>query len=71
MSYTEKEKYRIISITMNLNGLRGRMVEAVYGECEGKDGKGIFHQLYDFSTDLHSMGQYVQEGRRILLETSS
>lgn len=41
----------------------------LYGESEGKDGKGIFPAAVDFSTDLHSMGQYVQDGQRILFET--
>ncbi|MFX3673605.1 MAG: glucose-6-phosphate isomerase [Paenisporosarcina sp.] len=41
----------------------------LFGESEGKDGKGIFPASVDFSTDLHSMGQYVQEGRRNLFET--
>lgn len=41
----------------------------LYGESEGKDGKGLFPASVIFSTDLHSMGQYVQDGRRILFET--
>ncbi|MDG5790096.1 glucose-6-phosphate isomerase [Evansella sp. AB-P1] len=41
----------------------------LYGESEGKDQKGIFPAAVDFSTDLHSMGQYVQDGRRNLFET--
>jgi glucose-6-phosphate isomerase len=41
----------------------------LYGESEGKDHKGIFPAACDFSTDLHSMGQYVQDGRRDLFET--
>ena len=41
----------------------------LYGESEGKDKKGIFPASVDFSTDLHSMGQYVQDGQRILFET--
>ena len=41
----------------------------LYGESEGKDGKGIFPAAADFSTDLHSMGQYIQDGQRILFET--
>ncbi len=41
----------------------------LYGESEGKEGKGIFPASVDFTTDLHSMGQYVQEGRRELFET--
>ncbi|WP_029451001.1 glucose-6-phosphate isomerase [Clostridium algidicarnis] len=41
----------------------------LYGESEGKDNKGIFPAAVDFSTDLHSMGQYIQDGRRNLFET--
>ena len=41
----------------------------LFGESEGKDGKGLFPASMDFTTDLHSMGQYIQEGRRILFET--
>ena len=41
----------------------------LYGESEGKDGKGIFPASVDLTTDLHSMGQYIQEGQRILFET--
>ena len=41
----------------------------LYGESEGKDGKGLFPASVDLSTDLHSMGQYIQDGERILFET--
>lgn len=41
----------------------------LYGESEGKDGKGIFPASVDLTTDLHSLGQYIQEGKRILFET--
>jgi glucose-6-phosphate isomerase len=41
----------------------------LYGESEGKEGKGIFPASVDYSADLHSMGQYIQEGERILIET--
>ncbi|MCD7958710.1 MAG: glucose-6-phosphate isomerase [Ruminococcus sp.] len=41
----------------------------LFGESEGKDNKGIFPSSGVFSTDLHSMGQYIQEGSRILFET--
>lgn len=41
----------------------------LYGESEGKDGKGIFTAAVDFSTDLHSMGQWIQEGERTIFET--
>jgi len=41
----------------------------LYGESEGKDNKGIYPASVDFSTDLHSMGQFIQEGSRNLFET--
>ena len=41
----------------------------LYGESEGKDNKGLFPASVVFSTDLHSMGQYIREGRRLLFET--
>ena len=41
----------------------------LYGESEGKEGKGIFPASCDFTTDLHSMGQWIQEGERSIFET--
>ena len=41
----------------------------LYGESEGKDGKGLFPASVEFTADLHSMGQYIQAGRRIMFET--
>lgn len=41
----------------------------LFGESEGKDGKGIFTASADFTTDLHSLGQYIQDGKRHLFET--
>lgn len=41
----------------------------LYGESEGKENKGLFPASVDFSTDLHSMGQYIQDGKRLLFET--
>ena len=41
----------------------------LYGESEGKDGKGIFPASVEFTADLHSMGQYIQDGERTLFET--
>lgn len=41
----------------------------LYGESEGKDGKGIFTASVEFTADLHSMGQFIQEGARIMFET--
>ncbi len=42
----------------------------LYGESEGKDGKGIFPASATFSTDLHSLGQYIQDGERTIFETN-
>jgi len=41
----------------------------LFGESHGKDGKGLFPASVNFSTDLHSMGQYIQDGRRNIFET--
>ncbi|MGQ9619835.1 MAG: glucose-6-phosphate isomerase [Bacteroidales bacterium] len=47
----------------------GEWWKQLFGESEGKDGKGIFPASVDFTTDLHSLGQYIQQGQRILFET--
>lgn len=47
----------------------GEWWKQLFGESEGKDGKGIFPASANFTTDLHSLGQYVQEGKRQLFET--
>jgi len=47
----------------------GEWWKQLFGESEGKDNKGIFPASANFSTDLHSLGQYIQEGRRFLFET--
>ena len=44
-------------------------LKQLFGESEGKDGKGVFPASVTFSTDLHSMGQYIQDGVRNLFET--
>ncbi len=44
-------------------------LKQLYGESEGKDNKGLFPASVIFSTDLHSMGQYIQDGRRDMFET--
>ena len=41
----------------------------LYGESEGKDGKGLFPASVEFTADLHSMGQYIQDGKRLMFET--
>lgn len=47
----------------------GEWWKQLYGESEGKEHKGLFPASVIFSTDLHSLGQYIQEGERILFET--
>lgn len=69
------ELYRIgkkIEILVNYNPKLHYVSEwwkQLYGESEGKDGKGIFPASVDFSTDLHSMGQWIQDGERTIFET--
>ncbi len=61
-----------IEILVNYNPRLHYMAEwwkQLYGESEGKDGKGIFPAAVDFSTDLHSMGQWIQDGERTIFET--
>lgn len=47
----------------------GEWWKQLYGESEGKEGKGIFNAAVDLTTDLHSMGQWIQEGERTIFET--
>ncbi len=47
----------------------GEWFKQLFGESEGKEGKGLFPTTLNFTTDLHSMGQYIQEGERHLFET--
>lgn len=63
---------RSIEILVNFNPKLHFIAEwwkQLFGESEGKDGRGIFPASVDFTTDLHSLGQYIQEGQRILFET--
>lgn len=47
----------------------GGWIQQLLGESEGKEGKGIFPTVASFSTDLHSLGQFIQQGKRSLMET--
>ncbi len=63
---------RKIEILVNFNPKLHFFAEwwkQLFGESEGKEGKGIYPSSVDFTTDLHSLGQYIQEGERILFET--
>ncbi len=48
----------------------GEWLKQLFAESEGKDLKGLFPATLDFTTDLHSVGQYIQDGERIMFETS-
>ena len=83
LKYNEYYKYAVarnilygndknIEILVNYEPKMHYMTEwwkQLYGESEGKDEKGIFPTGAEFTTDLHSLGQYIQEGRRNLFET--
>ncbi|NLX30092.1 MAG: glucose-6-phosphate isomerase [Bacteroidales bacterium] len=63
---------RMVEILVNYNPKLHYFSEwwkQLFGESEGKEGKGIFPASVDFTSDLHSMGQYIQEGERKLFET--
>lgn len=49
--------------------MMGEWFKQLFGESEGKDGKGIFPSAATFSTDLHSLGQFIQDGSKIIFET--
>lgn len=66
------QKGKTIEILVNYNPKLHYVAEwwkQLYGESEGKENKGIFPASVDFSSDLHSMGQYIQEGLRNIFET--
>ena len=69
--YSEQGKKVEILVTFNpkLQYL-GEWWKQLYGESEGKDGKGIFPASVVCTTDLHSMGQFIQEGERVMFETT-
>ena len=66
------EKNKNIELLVSYEPKLHYMIEwwkELFGESEGKAGKGIFPSGAEFTTDLHSLGQYIQEGRRNLFET--
>lgn len=67
--YTEGKKIEILVNYQPKLHFMAEWWKQLFGESEGKNGKGIFPAAVDFSSDLHSMGQYIQEGERILFET--
>ena len=67
----EKDGRRIEAIEMchSRLGYLGEWIKQLYGESEGKNGQGLWPATLTFSTDLHSMGQYIQDGRQNFFET--
>ena len=65
-------KNKMVEITANYEPSLHYITEwwkQLFGESEGKDQKGIFPAGVDLTTDLHSMGQFIQDGARIMFET--
>ncbi len=83
LKYNECYKYAVARNVLNKKGKEIEILvnyepklhyftewwKQLFGESEGKEEKGIYPSGVDFTTDLHSMGQYIQEGKRILFET--
>lgn len=83
LEYNECYQYAVIRNLLYEDGKSIEMLETfepklhffiewwkqLFGESEGKDGKGIFPAGAEFTTDLHSLGQYIQEGPRLMFET--
>ncbi|MFO7655836.1 MAG: glucose-6-phosphate isomerase [Bacteroidales bacterium] len=67
--YRKGKKVEILANFENKLHYLAEWWKQLYGESEGKEGKGIFPASIDLTSDLHSMGQYIQEGERILMET--
>ena len=63
------KEVEVISLCHSRLHYLGEWMKQLYGESEGKEGKGLLPTTLTFSTDLHSMGQYLQEGRQIFMET--
>ncbi|MDO4196474.1 MAG: glucose-6-phosphate isomerase [Prevotellaceae bacterium] len=67
--YQDGKKIEILANYMPKLHNLGEWWKQLYGESEGKDGKGIFPAAVDLTTDLHSMGQWIQDGERTIFET--
>ena len=67
--YESGKKVEVLSVPSESVRFFGEWWKQLYGESEGKDGKGIFPASVVYTADLHSMGQYIQEGERMLFET--
>jgi glucose-6-phosphate isomerase len=67
--YLKGSKIEILANFENKLHFLAEWWKQLFGESEGKEKKGVFPASVDLTTDLHSMGQYIQEGERILIET--
>ncbi|MCD7946331.1 MAG: glucose-6-phosphate isomerase [Clostridiales bacterium] len=67
--YNQGKKVEILGAYEPSFRFFGEWWKQLYGESEGKDGKGIYPASVEFTADLHSMGQYIQQGERIMFET--
>ena len=67
--YENGKKVEILGCYEPCFRFMGEWWKQLYGESEGKDGKGLFPASVEFTADLHSMGQYIQDGERVLFET--
>jgi glucose-6-phosphate isomerase len=67
--YAEGKHVEVLAAYEPAFRFMGEWWKQLYGESEGKDGVGIFPASVDLTPDLHSMGQYIQDGRRMLQET--
>lgn len=67
--YTEGKNIELLACYEPSFRFFGEWWKQLFGESEGKDGRGIFPASVEFTADLHSMGQYIQEGERDLFET--
>lgn len=69
LMYNKGKVCEIFSCAEPAFQMMNEWLKQLFGESEGKDGKGLFPASVIYSTDLHSMGQYIQDGRRIMFET--
>ena len=67
--YNSGKKVEVLASFNPKMSFIGEWWKQLFGESEGKEGRGIFPASVVFTTDLHSMGQYIQQGERILFET--
>ena len=67
--YTSGKKVEILAAYEPSFRFFAEWWKQLYGESEGKEGKGLFPASVEFTADLHSMGQYIQQGERVMFET--